>query len=110
MSIRTIHRTEFDRLVPRNPTLENEMGEEVEWFSNRSGNLLGTIAKDERAEGWNYAILKRGKNGDSYVRLMMNSVSSLIAARVELLFSMAKMDKSPLGEWWHSLRKLFATR
>ncbi len=86
------------------------MGEEVEWFSNRSGYLLGTIAKDESAEGWNYAILRRDKNGGSHVRKMMNNVSSLMAARVELLLSMAEIDNSPIEKWRVYLRKPFAMR
>jgi len=45
MSSRAIAPSEFDRSLPQNPALENLMFEPVEWFSNRSGNLLGTIAR-----------------------------------------------------------------
>ena len=60
MSIKTIRRSEFDRLVPYNPALEGWMVEQVEWFSNRSGIMLGAIARGEGVAGWNYAVLKRG--------------------------------------------------
>jgi len=93
MRIKTIPRSEFDRLLPQNPALENLMVVEVEWFSNRSGNMLGTIAKGESVAGWNYAILKRDKNGDSHVRKVMNNFFSLKAARVDLLFSMTGIEK-----------------
>jgi hypothetical protein len=33
MSIKTAPRSEFDRLPPHNPALENWMVEQVEWFS-----------------------------------------------------------------------------
>jgi len=67
------------------------MVEQVEWFSNRSGKLLGTIAKGGRVAGWNYAILKRGKNGDFYVHKVMNNFFSSTAAKVDLLISMAEI-------------------
>ena len=91
MRIKTIPRSEFDRLLPQNPALENLMVVEVEWFSNRSGNMLGTIAKGESVAGWNYAILKRGKKGGFYVHKVMNNCSSSNAARVDLLISMAEI-------------------
>ena len=59
MTIKTIPHSEFDRLLPDNPALENLMVEQVEWFSNKLGNLLGIIAEGKSVAGWNYAILKR---------------------------------------------------
>lgn len=89
MGIKTIPRSKFDRLVPQNPALESLMGEEVEWFSSRSGNLLGAVAKGEGVAGWNYAVLKRDRKGDFHVRKLMNSFFGLRHARVDLLLSMA---------------------
>jgi hypothetical protein len=89
MNIKTISRSEFDRLLAHNPGLKNLMVEPVEWFSNRSGNLLGSIAEGERVAGCNYAILKRDKNGDFHIRKMMSNCFNLKAARVDLLHSMA---------------------
>jgi hypothetical protein len=93
MGIKTIAHTEFDRLLPQHFTLENLVGKEVEWFSNRSGNMVGTIAKQENVTGWNYAILKRDKEGVSHVRKVMNNFLSLKDARVDLLLSMAGIEK-----------------
>ena len=87
--IKTIPRSRFDRLVLQNFALESLMGEEVEWFSSRSGNLLGTVAKAAGVAGWNYAVLKRDGNGDFRVRKLMNSFFGLKHARVDLLLSMA---------------------
>ena len=89
MNIKTIPRSEFDRLLPHNPALRNLMAEQVEWFSNRSGNLLGSIAEGERVAGWNYVILKRDKKGDFHIRKVMSNFFNLKAARVDLLLSMA---------------------
>ena len=89
MNIKTISRSEFDRLLAHNPALKNSMVEPVEWFSNRSGSLLGTIAEGECLAGWNYAVLKRDKKGDFHIRKMMSNCFNLKAARVDLLHSMA---------------------
>ena len=89
MSIGAIPRSEFDRLLPQNPAIESLVGEEIEWFSNRSGNLLGAVANGEGVAGWSYAILQRNKKGDFHVRKVMNSFFGLKHARVDLLLSMA---------------------
>jgi len=93
MSIRAIARTEFDRLLPQNLAVENLMVDQVEWFSNRSGTLLGTIAQGESVAGWNYAILKRDKKGELHVRKVMGNFFDAKAARVDLLLSMAAIEK-----------------
>ena len=93
MNIKTIPRSEFDRLRPLRSALESLMGEQVEWFSNRSGNLLGTVAKGEGVAGWNYAILKRDKKGGPHVRKVMSNLFSLNDARVDVLLSMAGIEK-----------------
>ena len=93
MSIKTIPRSEFDQLLPHCPALENMLVEPVEWFSNKSGNLLCTIAKGEGVAGWNYVILKRDKKGDLRVRKVMNNFFNLSAARVDLFLSMAEIEK-----------------
>jgi len=94
MSIRAIPRSEFDRLLPQNPAVESLVGKEVEWFSNRSGNLLGAVAKGEGVAGWNYAILKRDHKGDPHVRKVMDNFFSLKAAKVDLLLSMAGIESA----------------
>jgi hypothetical protein len=97
MNVKTIPHSEFDRLLPQNPALENLMVEQAEWFSNRSGNLLGTIAEGKSVVGWNYAVLKRDKKGDFHVRKEMNDFFSLRAARVDLLISRVDLLLSMAG-------------
>ena len=93
MRIQTVPHSEFDRLLPHHPVLENFMVEQVEWFSNRSGTLLGTIAGGRGLTGWNYAVMKRDTTGDFHVRKVMTNFSSLTAARLCLLLSMARIEK-----------------
>ncbi len=69
------------------------MVEEVEWFSNRSGNPLGAVAKGHGVAGWNYAILKRDRKGDFRVRKVMSNFFNLKAAKTDLVLSMAGIEK-----------------
>jgi len=91
VNIRTIPHSEFNRLLPHNPAMENLMEEQVEWFSNRSGSLLGAVGKGECLAGWNYVILKRDMKGSFHIRKVMSNLSNLKAARVDLLLSMAEI-------------------
>src|ERR1700692_2086765 len=93
MSIKTIPRSEFERLQPIHFALESLMGEQVEWFSNRSGSLLGTVAAGKGVASWNYAILKQDRKGDFHVRKVMSNFFGLEDARVDLLLSMAGIEK-----------------
>ena len=111
MIIKTIPRSEYDRLLAHNPALKNVMVKQVEWFSNKSGNLLGTVAEGECVAGCNYAILTRDKTGDFHTRKVMSNFFNLKAARVDLLLSMAEIAVNqpalsllltspiPLGSW-----------
>jgi hypothetical protein len=94
MRIRAIPRYQFDRLLPHHFALESLMGEEVEWFSNQSGNMLGAVARGEGVAGWNYVILKRDKQGDLHFRKVMSNFFSLRAAKVDLLLSMAEIESA----------------
>ena len=94
MSVKTISSSEFDQLLSHHPALESLMVEQVEWFSNKSGNLFCAIAKGEGVAGWNYVILKRDKKGDLHIRKVMNNFFNLSAARVDLFLSMAEIEKT----------------
>jgi hypothetical protein len=91
MIIKTIPRSEYDRLLAHNPALKSVMVKQVEWFSNKSGSLLGTVAEGESVAGSNYAILTRDKTGDFHIRKVMSNFLNVKAARVDLLLSMAEI-------------------
>src|ERR1700722_12933942 len=91
MNIKSITRSEFNRLLPHNSALENLMVEQVEWFSNAAGNLLAVIAKGKSVAGWNYVILKRDKDGGFYVHKVMDNFFALKPAKEDLLISMAEL-------------------
>jgi hypothetical protein len=74
------------------------MIDQVEWFSNRSGTMLAAIAKGDGVAGWNYAILKRDRNGDFHVRKVMNNFFNLNAAKVDLMLSMTAIGVHSLEQ------------
>lgn len=90
MIIKNIPRSEYDRLLAHNAALMHVMVNQVEWFSNKSGNLLGTVAEGERVAGCNYAILARDKTGHFHIRKVMSNFFNVKAARIDLLLSMAE--------------------
>lgn len=102
MRIKAIPRSEFDRLLPQYAAVESLMMEGAEWFSNRSGTLLGAVAKGEGMAGWNYVVLKRDTKGVSHVRKVMGNFFSLKAARVDLLLSMSGIGSASreVAEVW----------
>ena len=91
MIVKTISRSEFDQLLPHNPVLEHLMVEQVEWFANTSGNLLGTLAKGKGVSDCNYVILKRDQDGHFQVHKVMNNLLDLKTAKDDLLISMAEL-------------------
>jgi hypothetical protein len=68
------------------------MVEQVEWFSSKSGNLLGVIAKGEGVAGWNYVIFKRDRKGGFPVQKVMSNFFNLNATRVDLFLSMTEIS------------------
>jgi hypothetical protein len=91
MIVKPISRARFDKLLPHNSVIERLMVEQVAWFSNNSGNLLGTIAKGKSVAGLNYVILKRDPEGQFQVYKAMSNFFDVKAAKDDLLISMAEL-------------------
>lgn len=62
---------------------------QIEWFANKAGTTIGTIALGKEDEGWNYAVLSRDRTGNFRVRKLGGDAFSLDDARAELLLEMA---------------------
>ena len=71
---------------------------QIEWFANKAGTTIGTLAVGEADEGWNYAVLGRDKTGDFRVYKLGRDAFSLDDARVEFLLEMAAAERSLAGE------------
>jgi hypothetical protein len=78
---------------------------QTEWFANKAGTTIGTLAVGKADEGWNYVVLRRDKTGDFRVHTLVGvymregDVFSLDDARAEFLLEMAAAEKSRAGEY-----------
>jgi hypothetical protein len=66
--VTSIPRVRFDRLLATNRYLESVIGTEVEWFTDGSEILLGTIAEGLLFDRWTYVLL--GKGGITGFRIL----------------------------------------
>lgn len=63
MAIRSLSRKKFDTNKPsRSPILEQTI-EEVEWFADDGGNVIGVLARDRTDKDWSIAVLGRDERG-----------------------------------------------
>jgi len=99
VSFESIGKEKFDRFQPPRLGLESLMEWQTEWFANKAGTTIGTLAVGKADEGWNYAVLGRDKTGDFRVYKLGGDAFSLDDARAEFLFEMAVAEKSRAGEY-----------
>jgi hypothetical protein len=94
MVIKAIGRAEFIHRLSLDSDLEHFIGKEVEWFSNKTGNIIGTIALGDSSRGWNYVILKRNQLGKFNACDVVCDFYSHGAARVDFMFAMVGAGRS----------------
>ena len=63
MMIKSISQMEMDQFLPCRFHIDRFIGAEAEWFSDRIGNIIGTIAEGATNAKWGYAVLRRDDNG-----------------------------------------------
>ena len=97
MSFDSIRKEEFDRFLLPHLGLESVMEWQVEWFANRSGTTIGTIAVGKTNEGWNYAVFKRDEAGSFQVCKLGVDAYSLDDARSEFMLEMTAAENSASG-------------
>jgi hypothetical protein len=97
VSFESICKARFDRFQPPDLGLESLMAWQIEWFANKAGTTIGTLAVGN--QGWNYAVLGRDKTGDFRVYKRGGDAFSLDDARTEFLLEMADAEKSQAGEY-----------
>ena len=63
MAVNSISRWEFDAFGPSRGPLVGVAWEEVEWFADEAGNVIGVLTHDLADDDWGYAALGRDRNG-----------------------------------------------
>lgn len=69
------------------------MTEQVEWFANTVGNIIGAIA-GKTDKGWNYAVLKGDRKGNYRVCNLGGDSFSFETARSRFLLDMEAAEKA----------------
>jgi hypothetical protein len=89
VSFDSIRQEKFERFLPPHLGLESLMEWQVEWFANKTGTTIGTLAVAKGDGGWNYAVLKRDEAGNFQVCKLGVDAYSLDDARSEFMCEMA---------------------
>ena len=89
MAIKSISRTEFNRIFTFDSELAPYIGEEFEWYADDAENVIGTIARGMSDSSWTYTILRRNALGDFLVSTLSRDFMHLQTARVVCLRDMA---------------------
>lgn len=63
-SFESIRKERFDQFRPPPLGLESLMAWQIEWFANKAGTTIGTLAKGKVTTGWDYAVLEREQTGN----------------------------------------------
>jgi hypothetical protein len=93
MPFENISRERFDAFQPPPLVLNRFTLEQVEWFTNTVGNIIGTIAGNED-DGWSYAVLKGDRNGNYRICSLGGDDFSLRGARSRFLLDMEAAEKA----------------
>lgn len=92
LSIRNISRWEFEQLLPERSAIEATIGEQVEWWAQKAGRFIGTIAKGIAEPGWRYILLERDEGGRFRICRLRGGIESLQAASHQLVTVMETSD------------------
>jgi len=92
MSFENIGKEQFDKFQPPHLVFSRLMLEQVEWFSNEAGSIIGTIA-GKIDNGWIYAVLTGDRRGNFRVSNLGGHSDNLKAARSRFLLDMEVAEK-----------------
>ena len=92
--IQHIARQEFDQLLPQHLVLENLMGRQVKWFTNKAKSLIGTIAVSKVGRSWNFVVLRRTKQGTFQVCEVGQNFFNLMQTIVQFKYVMVAAKNS----------------
>ena len=89
-AIRSVTRAEFDAYGPARGPLVGVVWEEVEWFADGNGTVLGVLTHDFGDDDWGYAVLGRDTNGTFRAIMCATSILDRDDARNQLVSEVKK--------------------
>ena len=88
MEIRQISRLEFQQLHPKRYPGDVIVGEEVEWWGNPTGSVIGAIAMRFLEPRWRYIVLHRMASGEFRIQQLESGIESQPLASHQLVQAM----------------------
>ena len=73
LAINPISLRQFDTFEPTRVLIAGLVWEELEWFADEAGNVIGVLTHDLKDDDWGYAVL--GRDGNGVFRAIENDVS-----------------------------------
>jgi hypothetical protein len=61
-AIRSVTRKEFDKYAPARSVIATVVLQEIEWFVDEDGVVIGFVARDKSDNDWSLYMLKRLRN------------------------------------------------
>jgi hypothetical protein len=91
--INRMDREAFQQLLRGNVNSEIAVGEEVEWFTDLTETVCGTVGVSKK-KGWGFAIMKPDRTANFRVCKRQGNFSTRLIARLELLRQMAGAEEA----------------
>lgn len=97
MAINRISRWEFTQLLQMPFPFATGIREQVEWWTNDAGTIVGTVAREKSEEGWQCVVFRRNGKGGFRVSTLLSGMESQQIASLRLLEVMgaAKSARPP---------------
>ena len=96
VAIKSISRWEFNQFLPKHFFVESVLGEQVAWWANETGGIIGAIARKAREPAWSFILLKRGSDGQFRACKLRSGIRNRVVASAQLLHAMEMIQQSAL--------------
>ena len=94
MGIKNISQDEFDSYEPVRATITRFLVEEIGWYVDTHGNIIGAVLRDRTDNDWGYVILGRDEKGNFRCFDLEASIETEDSARKKLTAAMVKIGAS----------------
>ena len=88
IAIRSISRYEFDAFAPTRSVIATMIMDEVEWFADEHGVVIGFIARDKSDNNWSVCVLGPDGLGNFRAIDAATDIGSHLEARSQLRMKM----------------------
>lgn len=94
MSVKKITEEEYNSFEPARRSGASETGEELEWYTTASQNVIGMVVRDTIDEDYLYVVQGPDQSGDFRAIDLRVSISDRDEARQKLISSLTDFEES----------------